>query len=63
VHRLTIAISIRTNGNALRLTIQVRDFLQHDDGKEGETEHGSVAGVAIEVPKLRKVHGDALGLR
>jgi hypothetical protein len=51
VHHLTVKISIRTNGNALRLLIQVHYLLQCDDGKEGGTELGGVPGVAVEVPK------------
>jgi hypothetical protein len=53
VHRVTVKFSIRTNGNALRLLVQVHYLPQHDDGKEGGTEHGGVLGVAIEVPKLQ----------
>jgi hypothetical protein len=53
VHRLIVKIYIRTDGNALRLLVQVHYLPQHDDGKEGGTEHGGVPGVAIEVPKLQ----------
>jgi hypothetical protein len=28
-------------------------FLQHDDDKDGGTEHGGVPEVAVEVPKLQ----------
>jgi hypothetical protein len=53
VHHLTVKISIRTNGNALWLFVQLHCLPQRDDGKEGGTEHGGVIGVAIEVPKLQ----------
>jgi hypothetical protein len=53
VHHLTVANSNRTNGNALRLLVQVHDFLQCDNSKEGGTEYGGVSRVAIEVLKLR----------
>jgi hypothetical protein len=53
VHRVTVKFSIRTNGNALRLLVQVHYLPQHDDGKEGGTEHGGVLGVVVEVPKLQ----------
>jgi hypothetical protein len=53
VHHLIVANSIRTNGNALRLFVQVHDFLQYDDVKEGGIEHGGVLGVVVEVPKLQ----------
>jgi hypothetical protein len=53
VHRLTIKFSIRTNGNALGLLVQVHCLLQCDDSKEGRIEHGGVPGVAVEVPKLQ----------
>jgi hypothetical protein len=52
VHRFAVAISIRTNGIALWLLVQVHDLPQCNDGKEGGTEHGSVPGVTIVVPKL-----------
>jgi hypothetical protein len=53
VHRLTVKNSIRINGNALRLLVQVHYLPQRDNGKEGGIEHGGVPGVAIEVPKLQ----------
>jgi hypothetical protein len=52
VHRFTVTISITTNGNALRLLVQVHGLPQRDDGKEGGTEHGGVPGMAVAVPKL-----------
>jgi hypothetical protein len=52
VHRFTVIISITTNGNALQLLVQVHGLPQHDDGKEGGTEHGGVPGMAVAVPKL-----------
>jgi hypothetical protein len=52
VHRLIVKFSIRTNGNALRLLVQVHYLPQHDDGKECGIEHGGVPGVVVEVPKL-----------
>jgi hypothetical protein len=63
VHRFTVAISITTNGNALRLLVQVHGLSQCDDGKEVGIEHGGVLGMAVVVPKVRAVHGDALGVR
>jgi hypothetical protein len=53
VHRLTTTISIRTNGNALQLLVQVYDLPQCDDDKEGGIEHGHVLGLTVEVPKLQ----------
>jgi hypothetical protein len=53
VHCLTVKISIRANGNALYLLVQVHYLPQCSDGKEGGTEHDSVLGVAVEVPKLQ----------
>jgi hypothetical protein len=52
VHHFVVAISIRTNGNAFRLLVQVYGLQQRDDSKEGGTEHGGVPGMAIVVPKL-----------
>jgi hypothetical protein len=52
VYRLTVTISIRTNGNALQLLVQVHCLPQCDDGKEGGTEHGGVPRVVVEIPKL-----------
>jgi hypothetical protein len=62
VHHFVVTISIMTNGNALRLLVQMHGLSQHDDGKEGRTKHGGVPGVAVEVPKLQYVHGDASGV-
>jgi hypothetical protein len=53
VHHLTVTISMMTNGNALWLLVQVHYLPQHDDSKEGGTEHGGVPGVTIVVPKLQ----------
>jgi hypothetical protein len=63
VHCFAVAISITTDGNALRLLVQVHGVPHHDDDKEGGTEHGNVLGMVVAVPKLRAVHGDALGVR
>jgi hypothetical protein len=52
-----------TNGNALWLLVQVHGLPQHDEGKEGGTEHGGLLGLAVVVPKLRAVHGDASSVR
>jgi hypothetical protein len=52
VHHFVVTISITTNGNALRMLVQVHGLPQHDDGKEGGTEHGGVLGMAVVVPKL-----------
>jgi hypothetical protein len=52
VHRFTVAISIRTNHNALMLLVQVHSLLQWDNVKEGGTEHGSIPVVAVVVMKL-----------
>jgi hypothetical protein len=52
VHHFAVAISIRTNGTALQLLVQVHGLLQRDDGKEGGIEHGGVPGVAVAVTKL-----------
>jgi hypothetical protein len=52
VHRFAVTISITTNGNALRLLVQVHSLPQHDDGKDGRIEHGCVPGMVIAVPKL-----------
>jgi hypothetical protein len=62
VHHFTIAISIRTNGNAIQLLVQVRGLPQCDDGKECGTEHSSVLGMAVAVLKLQVVHGDSSGV-
>jgi hypothetical protein len=53
VHHLIVKISIRTNGNVLRLLVQVHCLSQPDDDKEGGTEDGGVPGVAVEVPRLQ----------
>jgi hypothetical protein len=52
VHLLTIAISIRTNGNVIWLLVQMCELPQRDDDKEGGTEHGCVPGMAVVVLKL-----------
>jgi hypothetical protein len=52
VHHFVVAICIRTNGNALRLLVQVHILPQRDDDKEGGIEQGSVPGMAVAVPKL-----------
>jgi hypothetical protein len=52
VHCFAIAISIRTNGNVIRLLVQLHDVPQCDKGKEGEIEHGGVPGMAIAVLNL-----------
>jgi hypothetical protein len=52
VHRFVVAISITTNGNALRLLLQVHSLPQRDDGTEGGTKHGGVRGMLVVVPKL-----------
>jgi hypothetical protein len=49
VHHFKIAISISTNGNALRLLVQVHGLPQRDDDKLVETEHGGVLGMAVVV--------------
>jgi hypothetical protein len=59
VHHFAVAIFIRINGNAIQLLVQVCGLPQHDDGKDGGTEHGGVLRMAVAVPKLRVVHGDA----
>jgi hypothetical protein len=51
------------NSNALWLLVQVHGLPQHDDSKEGGTEHAGVSGMVVAVPKLRAVHRDALGVR
>jgi hypothetical protein len=63
VYRLIAEYSISTNGIALWLLAQVHIFSQHDDDKEGGTEHGGVSGVVVGVAKLQLVHGDASGVR
>jgi hypothetical protein len=62
VHHFAVAISIRTNGNAIWLLVQVHGLPQCDDGKEGETEHGGVPRMVVVVSKLRAVHKDASGV-
>jgi hypothetical protein len=62
VHCFAVAISIRTNGNAIWLLVQVHSVLHHDEGKEGGIEHGGVPEMLIAVLKLRVVHGDASGV-
>jgi hypothetical protein len=52
VHCFAVAISIRTNGNALQLLVHVHDVLHCDDDKAGGIEHGSVPGMVIAVSKL-----------
>jgi hypothetical protein len=52
VHRFAVAISIWTNGNALRLLVQVHGLSQRDADKEGGIEHDGVQGVLVEVLKL-----------
>jgi hypothetical protein len=52
VHHFVVTISIMTNGNALQLLVEVHRLSQRDDGKEGETEHGGVLGMAIVVPAM-----------
>jgi hypothetical protein len=36
VHHFVVTISIMTNGNALRLLVQMHGLSQHDDGKVGQ---------------------------
>jgi hypothetical protein len=62
VHCLAVAISIRTNGNALRLLVQVHGLLQRDDCKEGGIERGGVPGMAIAVLMLQAIFWDASGV-
>jgi hypothetical protein len=52
VHHFAVTISITTNGNALRLLVQVHGLPQCDDGKEGGIEHGGVLGMTVVVPNL-----------
>jgi hypothetical protein len=52
VHHFAVTISIATNGNALRLLVQVHGLPQRDDIKDGGIEHGGVTGMAVVVPKL-----------
>jgi hypothetical protein len=41
-----------TNGNALRLLVQIHSLPQRADIKEGGTEYGGVPGMVVAVPKL-----------
>jgi hypothetical protein len=41
----------------------VHGLPQCEDDKEGGIEHGGVPGMAVAVPKLRALHGDASGMR
>jgi hypothetical protein len=59
MHHFVVTISITTIGNAFQLLVQVHGLPQCDDDKEGGIEHGGVSGMAVAVPKLRVVHGDA----
>jgi hypothetical protein len=53
VHHFPGLICVSTNGNALRMIVQVHVVPQRDDDKERGTEQGDVPGLGVDVPKLQ----------